>query len=100
MSLNIWVPGGLLGTVVSLPSKCAADTWQMGNYTAWDPCLLLSFSCGKGGQKLDLKWLPGGGRTAESVLGLLIQAALCWEENGKHRLSVLHKVVFEGWWQL
>lgn len=77
MSLNIWVPGGLLGAVLSLPSKCAADTWQMGNYAAQDPCLLLSFSCGKGGQKLDLKWLPGGGRTAESVLGLLIPKLPC-----------------------
>lgn len=43
---------------------------QMGNYTAWGPCLLLSFSHGRGKQKLDLKGLFGGGRTAEPVLGL------------------------------
>lgn len=42
----------------------------MGNYAAQNPCLLLAFSCGRGNQKLDLKWLSGGGRTAEPALGL------------------------------
>lgn len=77
MSLNIWVPGGLLGTMLSLPSKRAADTWQMGNYAARDPCLLLSFSCGKEAQKLVLKWFPGEGRLTESVLGLCSSKLTC-----------------------
>lgn len=70
-------PRWSLGTMLSFPSKCAADTQQMGNYAARDPCLLLSFSCAKGGKKLDLKWLPGGGRTAESVLGLCSSKLSC-----------------------
>lgn len=103
-SLNIWVPGGLLGPVLSLPSKHAADTRQMGNYAAQDPCLLLSVSCGKGGQKLDLKWLPGGGRTAVSVLGLCSPKLPCAgaKEMGSTGFlcwaACLHRAVFEGCW--
>lgn len=88
--------------MLSLPSKHAADTWQMGNYAAQDPCLLLSVSCGKGGQKLDLKWLPGGGRAAEAVLGLCSPKLPCagGREMGSTGFlcwaACLHGVVFEG----